>query len=158
MLRKQSNGEGGKFQFPKRGEFSFLLTSPLRWTTKSLRRLSDELKALGHSVSHTAVGSLLEEMGYSLQANVKTLEGGDHPDRNAQLEYINERTKESLSKGEPVISVDTKKKELVGLYKNNGKTWRPKGNPEKVKVHDFVDVELGRASPYGVYDLANDAG
>ena len=132
--------------------------SPLRWTTKSLRRLSDELKALGHSVSHTAVGTLLEEMGYSLQSNVKTLEGGDHPDRNAQFEYINERTKESLSKGEPVISVDTKKKELVGLYKNNGKTWRPKGNPEKVKVHDFVDAELGRASPYGVYDLANDAG
>jgi hypothetical protein len=132
--------------------------SPLRWTTKSLRRLADELKAMGHAVSHASVGTLLGELGYSLQSNVKTLEGGDHPDRNAQFEYINAQAEGRLKRGEPVISVDTKKKELVGLFKNNGQTWRPQGEPEEVKVHDFIDKELGRANPYGVYDLAQDEG
>ena len=132
--------------------------SPLRWTTKSLRRLAEELNKKGHSVSHASVGTLLGELGYSLQSNVKTLEGGDHPDRNAQFEYINAQATDRLRRGEPVISVDTKKKELVGLFKNNGQTWRPEGEPEEVKVHDFIDKELGRANPYGVYDLARDEG
>ena len=132
--------------------------SPLRWTTKSLRRLADELEVMGHVVSHASVGTLLGELGYSLQSNVKTLEGGDHPDRNAQFEYINAQAEGRLKRGEPVISVDTKKKELVGLFKNNGQTWRPQGEPEEVKVHDFIDKELGRANPYGVYDLAQDEG
>jgi transposase len=132
--------------------------SPLRWTTKSLRQLSEELQAMGHVVSHTSVGILLQELGYSLQANAKTLEGGKHPDRNAQFAYINAETSSRLQRTEPVISVDTKKKELIGPYKNNGKTWRPKGDPEKVNVYDFIDPELGRANPYGIYDLAADSG
>ncbi|BAM07885.1 ISAzo13 family transposase [Leptospirillum ferrooxidans] len=132
--------------------------TPLRWTTKSLRRLSDELKAMGHTVSHASVGTLLGELGYSLQANVKTLEGGDHPDRNAQFEYINAQAEDRLKRGEPVISVDTKKKELIGPFKNNGRTWRPQGDPEEVNVYDFINKELGRANPYGVYDLAQDEG
>lgn len=133
-------------------------TSPLRWTTKSLRLLAEELGAMGHVVSHTSVGILLQELGYSLQSNAKTLEGGKHPDRNAQFAYINAETSSRLERAEPVISVDTKKKELIGPYKNNGRTWRPKGDPEKVKVYDFIDPELGRANPYGVYDLASDSG
>ena len=132
--------------------------SPLRWTTKSLRRLAEELKAMGHAVSHASVGTLLGELGYSLQSNVKTLEGGEHPDRNAQFEHINAQAEDRLKRGEPVISVDTKKKELIGPFKNNGQTWRPQGDPEEVKVHDFIDKELGRANPYGVYDLAQDEG
>ncbi|WP_298211495.1 ISAzo13 family transposase [Ferrimicrobium sp.] len=132
--------------------------SPLRFTTKSLRQLSGELGAMGHVVSHTSVGILLQELGYSLQSNAKTLEGGKHPDRNAQFAYINAETSARLARTEPVISVDTKKKELIGPYKNNGTTWRPKGDPEKVNVYDFVDPELGRANPYGVYDLASDSG
>ena len=101
---------------------------------------------------------LLKELGYSLQGNRKTLEGTSHPDRNAQFEYINEKTQAALSTGQPVISVDTKKKELVGCYKNAGQEWRPQGEPEPVQVHDFVDEELGRANPYGVYDVAHNAG
>ena len=132
--------------------------SPLRWTCKSLRTLADELTILGHPVSYPIVGKLLHELKYSLQFNRKTLEGSQHPDRNAQFEYINERVKESIANGNPVISVDTKKKELVGNYKNNGKTWRPEGEPEEVKMHDFVDKELGRAAPYGVYDIKANAG
>ena len=132
--------------------------SPLRWTTKSLRLLAEELGAMGHVVSHTSVGTLLQELGYSLQSNAKTLEGGNHPDRNAQFAYINAETSSRLERAEPVISVDTKKKELIGPYKNNGRTWRPKGDPEKVNVYDFIDPELGRANPYGVYDLASDSG
>lgn len=132
--------------------------SPLRWTTKSLRSLAEELKAMGHVVSHTSVGILLQELGYSLQSNAKTLEGGKHPDRNAQFAHINAETSSRLERGEPVISVDTKKKELIGPYKNNGRTWRPKGDPEQVNVYDFIDPELGRANPYGVYDLASDSG
>ncbi len=132
--------------------------SPLRWTCKSLRQLATELSGQGYIVSHTSIGGLLKKLGYSLQGNRKTLEGSDHPDRNAQFEYINARVEEALRKGQPVISVDTKKKELVGQFKNGGKEWRPEGDPEKVNVYDFVDKELGRANPYGVYDLANNTG
>lgn len=132
--------------------------SPLRWTCKSLRTLADELSLSGHSVSHPKVGDLLRDLGYSLQANRKMLEGTAHPDRNAQFEFINDQTKQRLLAGDPVISVDTKKKELVGPYKNNGRTWLPEGEPELVKVHDFIDKELGRANPYGVYDVASNTG
>jgi hypothetical protein len=129
--------------------------SALRWTCKSLKHLAGELSRQGHAISHVSVGVLLKEMGYSLQGNRKTLEGSGHPDRNAQFEYINSRTESALNASQPVISVDTKKKELVGQYQNGGKDWRPQGSPEQVKVHDFVDKELGRANPYGVYDVAN---
>lgn len=132
--------------------------SPLRWTCKSLRTLAGELAANGHPVSYPVVGDLLHELGYSLQANRKVLEGTDHPDRNAQFEFINEQTTQRLMAGNPVISVDTKKKELVGAFKNNGTTWCPEGKPEQVKVHDFVDKELGRANPYGVYDVGSNTG
>lgn len=132
--------------------------SPLRWTCKSLRVLAGELSLSGYTVSYPKVGDLLRELGYSLQANRKMLEGTDHPDRNAQFEFINDQTKQLLVAGNPVISVDTKKKELVGAYKNNGTTWRPEGKPELVKVHDFIDKELGRANPYGVYDVASNTG
>ena len=131
--------------------------SPLRWTTKSLRTLAEELGKMGHKISHTQVGKLLTGLGYSLQANKKTLEGTTHPDRNAQFEYINAQVTARLEAQEPVISVDTKKKELIGRFKNNGRTWRPKGQPEQVKVYDFVE-EAGRANPYGVYDIGADAG
>jgi hypothetical protein len=131
--------------------------SPLRWTCKSLRQLESELRLQGFSASHTSVGNLLKEMGYSLQGNQKTLEGSKHPDRNAQFEFINSRTEKAMRDGQPVISVDTKKKELVGRYKNGGKEFRPKGRPEQVKVYDFVDKELGRANPYGVYDIADNS-
>lgn len=132
--------------------------SPLRWTCKSLRTLAGELAANGHPVSYPVVGDLLRELGYSLQANRKVLEGTDHPDRNAQFEFISEQTTQQLMAGNPVIWVDTKKKELVGAYKNNGTTWCPAGKPEQVKVHDFVDKELGRANPYGVYDMGSNTG
>jgi transposase len=131
--------------------------SPLRWTCKSLRTLADELGKMGHKVSHTHVGKLLVKLGYSLQGNKKTLEGTGHPDRNAQFIHINEQVKNRLAKGEPVISVDTKKKELIGRFKNNGQTWRPKGDPTEVKIYDFVE-EAGRANPYGVYDIGTDEG
>jgi hypothetical protein len=132
--------------------------SPLRWTCKSLRQLATELGEQGHIVSHTSIGGLLKKLGYSLQGNRKTLEGADHPDRDCQFKYINAQVEDALSHGQPVISVDTKKKELVGQFKNSGKEWRPEGDPEKVNVYDFVDKELGRANPYGVYDLANNTG
>ena len=131
--------------------------SPLRWTCKSLMQLARELNAQGHTISHVSVGALMKDLGYSLQGNRKTLEGANHPDRNAQFEFINGKTEAAFSVGNPVISVDTKKKELVGQYKNGGKEWRPQGQPEAVKVHDFVDDELGRANPYGVYDLRNNS-
>ena len=131
--------------------------SPLRWTCKSLKQLARELGECGHNISHVSVGVLLKKMGYSLQGNRKTLEGANHPDRSAQFEFINDRIEIALSAKQPVISVDTKKKELVGQYKNNGKEWRPQGQPEPVKVHDFVDAELGRANPYGVYDLGSNS-
>ncbi len=130
--------------------------SPLRWTCKSLRNLADELKARGHTVSHVVVGKLLKEQDYSLQANVKVLEGNQSPDRNAQFEHINASVAAALKANHPVISVDTKKKELVGAYKNAGREWLPSGEPVKVKVHDFIDKELGRANPYGVYDIGAD--
>lgn len=132
--------------------------SPLRWTCKSLRKLSEELRIKGYSVSYPKVGDLLRKLGYSLQANRKVLEGSGHPDRNAQFEFINDQAAQCIASGNPVISVDTKKKELVGAYKNNGTTWRPEGEPELVKVHDFIDKELGRANPYGVYDVASNTG
>ena len=130
----------------------------LRWTCKSVRKLAEELNRLGHEVSYPVVAELLHELGYSLQANRKTKEGDSHPDRDAQFEYIDSRVQAHHAQRQPVISVDTKKKELVGDFKNGGKEWRPKGDPEKVRVHDFAIPELGRASPYGVYDLAYNTG
>jgi transposase len=132
--------------------------SALRWTCKSVRKLADELKTMGHKTSHRMVAELLREMGYSLQANRKTLEGSDHPDRNAQFEYIHRKVKEFQSCSQPVVSVDTKKKELVGDFKNGGRELRPKGDPEKVRVHDFEIRELGKAAPYGVYDQTRNVG
>jgi hypothetical protein len=132
--------------------------APLLWTAKSLRTLAAGLGALGHRVCHNVVGDLLRDLGYSLQANCKTREGTNHPDRDAQFGYINDRVKQALAAGEPAISVDTKKKELVGDFKNGGREYRPKGRPEPVRVHDFVIPELGRAAPYGVYDIAGNAG
>jgi hypothetical protein len=132
--------------------------SPLRWTVKSLRRLSAELSVKGYDVSRNLVGRLLKSLGYSLQANRKTLEGASRPDRNAQFEYINAQTVRQLETGNPVISVDAKKKELVGPFKNRGRELRPHGEPEKVRVHDFIDRELGKANPYGVYDIGANSG
>ncbi|MCH8965121.1 MAG: ISAzo13 family transposase [Planctomycetes bacterium] len=132
--------------------------SPLRWTSKSLRRLSEELRAQGYQASHTLVGQLLHEAGYSLQANRKTREGTNHPDRDAQFEHINRRVRRQLKRGGPAISVDTKKKELVGDFKNGGQEWRPKGKPEEVRVHDFPDHDKGKAIPYGVYDVGANQG
>ena len=130
--------------------------SALRWTCKSLRNLAEELQARGHKVSHVVVGKLLKSQDYSLQTNVKVLEGNQSPDRNAQFEHINAAVAAALQANQPVISVDTKKKELVGAYKNAGQEWLPSGEPVKVKVHDFIDKELGRANPYGVYDIGAD--
>ena len=132
--------------------------SPLRWTCKSTRRLAEELNRNDHSVSASTVGSLLHEAGYSLQANCKTREGRSHPDRNAQFEFINASVKRFLKREQPAISVDTKKKELVGDFKNNGDEWHPKGSPEKVRTHDFMDKTLGKVIPYGVYDILNNQG
>jgi transposase len=132
--------------------------SPLRWTCKSVRKLAGELRRLGHQTSHRMVAELLHEWGYSLQANSKSLEGASHADRDKQFLHINEKVSDHLQRCQPVISVDTKKKELVGDFKNNGRELRPQGDPEKVRVHDFVIPELGRAAPYGVYDIANNTG
>ena len=129
--------------------------SPLRWTCKSVRNLADELRARGHEVSHMLVAELLHEQKYSLQANRKTKEGSSHPDRNAQFEHINAKATEFLKSSQPAISVDTKKKEQVGDYKNGGREWRPKGRPELVQVHDFGKQ---KDVPYGVYDLGQNAG
>jgi transposase len=132
--------------------------SPLQWTCKSVRRLAQELKRRGHQTSHRLVAEMLHELGYSLQANRKTLEGTGNPDRDAQFEYINRLARDYFTTADPVISVDTKKKELVGEFKNGGREWHPKGMPVKVGVHDFLLPELGRAIPYGVYDLATNSG
>ena len=132
--------------------------SPLRWTCKSVRKLAAELVRQGHRTSHRMVAELLHELGYSLQANRKTLEGSRHADRNEQFQHINEKVMSLLAKGQPVISVDTKKKELVGPFKNAGKELRTEGDPEQVRVHDFAIPELGRAAPYGVYDIASNTG
>jgi Rhodopirellula transposase DDE domain len=132
--------------------------SPLRWTCKSTTQLARELTRQGHPVSAATVGRLLKAAGYSLQSNRKTKEGGDHPDRNAQFEHINATVLAFQKGGQPVISVDTKKKELVGNFKNGGREWQPKGEPVEVKVYDFVDKKLGKAIPYGVYDLTKNEG
>ena len=132
--------------------------TPLRWTCRSVRQLAEELQRQGHKVSYWLVAELLHDLGYSLQANRKTIEGSSHPDRNDQFEHISRRTRAFLRTGDPVISVDTKKKELVGNFKNGGRELRPKGDPEDVLVHDFVIPELGRAIPYGVYDVGNNSG
>jgi hypothetical protein len=132
--------------------------SPLRWTCKSIRSLAAELTRAGHPVSDFVVRRLLRQLGYSLQANAKTTEGAQHPDRDAQFGYLNDQAQAHMAGEQPVISVDTKKKELVGAYKNGGREWQPTGQPEQVKVHDFIDKELGKANPYGVYDVAADTG
>jgi hypothetical protein len=132
--------------------------SPLRWTCKSTAKLAEELTQENHPVTDRTVARLLKKTGYSLQANRKTREGSSHKDRNAQFEYINRQVLLFQKQNQPVISVDTKKKELVGEYKNPGQEWQPKGRPEKVKVHDFPDKRLGKAIPYGVYDLASNEG
>jgi hypothetical protein len=130
----------------------------LSWTTLSTTRLAAELTGLGHPTNRTTVGGLLHAEGFSLQANAKTVEGGDHPDRDAQFAYIAARARGHQDAAQPVISVDTKKKELVGPYKNGGREWRPKGDPQRVNVYDFVDPALGGANPYGVYDVGDDSG
>jgi len=132
--------------------------SPLRWTCKSTRRLAGELTRSGHPVSRGTVAALLHEAGYSLQADRKTREGGWHPDRDAQFRYIDSMVRGRLRAQRPAISVDTKKKELVGDFKNNGREWHPEGRPPEVRVHDFVDKTLGKVIPYGVYDILNDQG
>jgi hypothetical protein len=132
--------------------------SPLRWTCKSTRVLARELTAQGHPVGCVTVGVLLRQAGYSLQGNRKTKEGDSHPDRNAQFEHINRTVKQFQKRGQPVISVDTKKKELVGDFKNGGREWMPQGEPYEVRVHDFMDKALGKAIPYGVYDITNNQG
>jgi hypothetical protein len=132
--------------------------SPLRWTCKSTAILAKELTRQNHPVTDRTVATMLKEAGYSLQANRKTREGNQHPDRNAQFEYINEQVVTFHGQRQPVISVDTKKKELVGDFRNAGREWQPKGLPENVRVHDFLDKKLGKAIPYGVYDLASNEG
>ena len=132
--------------------------SPLRWTTKSTRNLAGELTGQGHRISADTVGDLLRDLGFSLQGNAKTLEGKQDPDRDAQFRYISEQAKEHQDAGNPVVSVDTKKKEQVGQYKNNGRQWRPEGEPIQVSGHDFPDEELGKAVPYGIYDIAANTG
>lgn len=132
--------------------------SPLRWTCKSTYRLADELQQLGHEVSQRTVCDLLAQLDYSLQSTRKTREGGQHEDRDAQFAHIARHVTEYQAAGEPVISVDTKKKELIGDFKNAGREWQPKGVPEEVRVHDFIDPELGKVAPYGVYDLTANAG
>jgi len=132
--------------------------SPLRWTVKSTRTLAAELARAGHRISADTVGDLLREEGFSLQANAKTLEGSQHPDRDAQFRYLNEQARNHRDAGQPVISVDTKKKELVGDFKNSGRQWRPAGEPVPVSVHDFADPQLGKAVPYGIYDLTANTG
>jgi transposase len=134
------------------------LMSPLRWTCKSTTKLAAELGARGHKVSQATVWRLLDELGYSMQSNRKTREGSDHPDRNAQFEFINATAKEFLERGWPVISVDTKKKELIGPFKNAGKEWQKKGEPVQVNMHDFADPALGKVIPYGVYDIGRNEG
>jgi len=132
--------------------------SPLRWSCKSTMNLAEALRRQGHPVGAWTVGAMLKEAGYSLQGNRKTKEGGSHPERNAQFEYINRSVEQFQQRGQPVISVDTKKKELVGPFKNGGREWQPKGEPEEVVIHDFVDEQLGKVIPYGVFDLSLNEG
>jgi transposase len=132
--------------------------SPLRWTSRSLRKLSEEMKRMGYGVSHMTVGKLLEKLGYTLQSNKKSQEGGNSPDRDAQFKHINDTAIQFIGESQPIISVDAKKKELIGEFKNNGREYRPMGKPEEVNVYDFIDREQGRATPYGVYDLNRNEG
>jgi transposase len=132
--------------------------SPLRWTCKSTRKLAEELQRQGHAVGYRTVAALLHTLGYSLQAPRKTREGASHPDRNAQFEHITRQVRAFQRRGQPVISVDTKKKELVGNFKNGGREWQPQGSPEPVRMHDFADKKLGKVIPYGVYDPTENAG
>ena len=132
--------------------------SPLRWTCKSTRQLAGALQERGHRVGYRTVAALLDQAGYSLQAATKTLEGNQHPDRDAQFHYLNDQVKAFLEAGQPVVSVDAKKKELVGPFKNGGREWQPQGQPEPVNVHDFPDKQVGKAIPYGVYDVGRNAG
>jgi len=132
--------------------------SPLRWTTKSTHHLCDALREQGFDISPRQVCRLLHQLEYQLSANRKSLEGGKNPDRNTQFEFINEQTEKFLRRNDPVISVDAKKKELIGNYRQNGRVWRPKGEPELVKVYDFIDKKLGKATPYGIYDLKKNLG
>jgi hypothetical protein len=132
--------------------------SPLRWTCKSVRKLSSELGTMGHKVGGQKVSELLADLGYSLQSPRKKREGTSHPDRDAQFNHINEQAAAFQGRGQPVISVDTKKKELVGDFRNGGREWRPRGQPEPVRVHDFLDPALGKAIPYGVYDVGRNEG
>src|SRR5919206_4116944 len=132
--------------------------SPLRWTCKSTRQLATELVRQGHQISHQTVADLLHALDYSLQGTRKTREGADHPDRDAQFAYLNAQTRAFQQRGQPVISVDCKKKELVGDFANGGREWQPAGYPEAVRVHDFLDKQLGKAIPYGVYDIAANQG
>lgn len=132
--------------------------SPLRWTTKSCRKLASALVAQGHRVSATKVGQILRDLGYSLQANKKTVEGTQHPDRDAQFNHINDKAAEFINRNLPVVSTDTKKKELVGNFKNGGREWQPQGKPVRVDCHDFPDAGVGKAIPYGIYDVARDEG
>lgn len=132
--------------------------APLRWTSKSTRKLAAELQAMGHKASHRLVADLLRDLGYTLQAQRKAREGAQHPDRDAQFQYLNDQVRRCQQQGGPVISVDTKKKELVGDFKNPGRDWRPKGSPERVRVHDFIIPAQGKAIPYGIYDLTRDEG
>jgi len=132
--------------------------SPLRWTCKSTRQLAGALNQAGHRVSDRRVAALLHAARYSLQANAKVLEGTQHADRNAQFQYLNEQVKQFLAAGQPVVSMDAKKKELIGEFKNGGREWQPQGWPERVHVHDFPDPHLGKAIPYGIYDVGRTAG
>ncbi len=132
--------------------------SPLRWTCKSTRQLAGALNQAGHRVSDRRVAALLHAARYSLQANAKVLEGTQHADRNAQFQYLNEQVKQFLAAGQPVVSMDAKKKQLIGEFKNGGREWQPQGWPERVHVHDFPDPHLGKAIPYGIYDVGRNAG
>src|SRR5256714_15313094 len=131
---------------------------PLRWTCKSAARLAMELQTQGHAVSERSINRLLHDLGYSLQSNRKTLEGSQHPDRDAQFQHINQRVQVFQRQRQPVVSVDTKKKELIGQFRNGGREWAPKGQPEPVEGHDFPDKELGKVIPYGVYDMVTNTG
>src|SRR5512144_2763525 len=132
--------------------------SPLRWTCRSTRQLAAALAAQGYRISHQTVAALLDDLGYSLQSTQKTKEGGAHPDRDAQFQYSHDRVEAFQRRGQPIVSVDTKKKELVGDFKKGGQEWRPQGDPERVRVYDFVDKELGKVNPYGVYDPTTNVG
>ncbi len=132
--------------------------NPLLWTSKSLRNIAEAVEKRGYKVSHKLVGIILKNAGYSLQGNRKTDEGGNHSDRDAQFNFINDKANEFLGIGDPVISVDCKKKELIGNFKNEGEEWLPQGSPTEVKVYDFIDKQAGKAIPYGVYDIANNEG